>query len=381
MERRLFLKQMGALGFSFFGASPLSIAKNLEEKNNLPIFIFLFLRGGADGLSMLTPYSDKNYFEKRPKIAIPKNKGLILNADFSVNPILKETYYRYYKENKAVFIPSGGQKDNSRSHFFAEEVLQHGNSKDKSGFLNRLSEIKNLNGVSFTSSLYPIFKGTKPIPSFSLDELSFHSSKEEEQIISELYRKDKNLNQTLNVLYSNKPILEEIKKESSKDYDEVGRFMRFAKFMEISNSNLGFVLIDGWDTHIGQGLINSQFTKLLEKLNKSLLSYEKASSKDYWDRTYFVIFSEFGRTLAENGGLGTEHGHGNLISILGGGVKKSKILGNWDGLSKLHEDRDLFVHHEFNSILARLFKDLYQLSEKELNYVFPGTKKEKINLI
>lgn len=388
MNKREFLKNIGALGLTFiapkvFAQSSDYLIKQLDKDNKKPIMLFIFLRGGHDGLSLLSPYSDSVYFEKRPHIALPKDKGLVISNEFSINPLLKDSFYNCFNNKQAIFIPSSGQHHNSRSHFLSEDFISYGvnQANNESGFLNRLVEVTQLNGISFTSSIRPIFKGKQSIPCFSLDEINFSTSFQEDIIISNDYKNDALLSQALNNLNINRNALMDIKHSNQQDYNQVSQFQRFAKFMKLSNSNIGFIELAEWDTHISNHPLDSDLSDLLEKLNSSLVAYQNSCTPDDWKRTFIILFSEFGRTVKENAGLGTEHGHGNLLTILGGGLNQGKILGDWTSLNKLHEDRDLFVHNEFNNVLAKLFKQTYGLNNQELNYIFPNSLPEKFDLI
>lgn len=388
MNKRDFLKGLGALGLSFitpkvFAQSSDYLIKQLDKTNDKPIMLFVFLRGGHDGLSFLSPYSDSVYYEKRPHIALPKEKGLIISNEFSINPLLKESFYDLFNRKQAIFIPSSGQHHNSRSHFLSEDFISYGvnQATNESGFLNRLIEVTQLNGVSFTPSVRPIFKGKKSIPCFSLDEINFNTSSQEDKVIQQNYSQDSLLADALNNLNNNRNALMDIKKSNQQDYNQDSQFQRFARFMKLSNSNIGFIELAQWDTHISNHPLDSDLSELLEKLNSSLVSYKNSCTPADWKRTFIVLFSEFGRTVKENAGLGTEHGHGNLLTILGGGLNQGKILGDWTPLNKLHEDRDLFVHNEFNNVLAKLFKQAYGLNNQELNYILPNSSPEKFDLI
>jgi uncharacterized protein (DUF1501 family) len=116
MDRRNFLKY--TLGTSVL--TSINVFAKTNSKNN-PNLLFVLLRGGADGLSMLVPYSDSNYYEQRPRIAIPKEKCISINNTFGLNPSLSN-YVNWYKNNQAVFIPAAGQINNSRSHFQAQKT-------------------------------------------------------------------------------------------------------------------------------------------------------------------------------------------------------------------------------------------------------------------
>lgn len=373
MKRRNFFNIFPVLGLTFLNPNIVHAKENNEMK-----MLFVFLRGGADGLNMVVPHNDSVYYDLRKKIHIKKENQLEITTDFAINSKLKDSFYDSFKKNEAIFIPTSGQLHNSRSHFLSQKVMHFGveNRENKTGFLNRLLEITNLQGISFTKSKEIIFNGNVNVPNISLRDISYFLTPEIELEIFNNLNKDKLLLETYKSLLSTKYNLLRLKNNNEPDYNDIVQFKRVAKYMDMSQSNIGYIELESWDTHHEQ---ISAFNDLLENLNSCLVAYKENTKS--WNNTLVFIFSEFGRTVKENGGLGTEHGHGNLVTILGGGIKKSKILGDWVPLNKLHENRDLFVLHEYKSILAKLFSEVYGLNKNQLDYVFPNTSKESFNII
>jgi uncharacterized protein (DUF1501 family) len=129
-----------------------------------------------------------------------------------------------------------------------------------------------------------------------------------------------------------------------------------------------FAEIGGWDHHQNEP---QQMNQLLRQFGNALAAF----SKDMGDRMediVLVTMSEFGRTARENGDQGTDHGHGDVMMVLGGPVKGGKVYGKWPGLEKeqLFEGRDLAVTTDFRAVLSELVTG--QLGQKNLTQVFPG---------
>lgn len=369
MDRRNFLKY--TLGTSVL--TSINVFAKTNSKNN-PNFLFVLLRGGADGLSILVPYNDNNYYEQRPRIAIPKEKCVTINDTFGLNPTLNN-YVDWYKNNQLVFIPAAGQINNSRSHFQAQDVLEFGVNNIttyKSGFLGRMQEILGVSkSISFTEDMSPILTNEKlTIPNVSINQL---------RGVFNFKTNIVNYSGELNNIYSNVEknikIIEDIKGTN-------GKLSNVGKFMKEGNYNIGFVDFNDWDTHSEQGALDGRLNFLLANLNKELKEFEIAVGDEYWKNTIVVVMSEFGRKFKQNGN-GSDHGHGNLMTILGGMISKSNIVGDWLDLKEknLHQNRDLPVFYEYRDILGELFIKMYGLNNSEINYIFPNVNPTKFNLI
>ena len=134
---------------------------------------------------------------------------------------------------------------------------------------------------------------------------------------------------------------------------------------------IGFLSAGGWDTHANQGNQTGTLANNLGNLARALVQLRKdLSGPD----DVIVVMSEFGRTSAENGSRGTDHGHGNALWLLGNRVQGGRWHGNWKGLAveSLHEGRDLPVHHDFRGVLAQVLRSSQGLSALQVNTLFPG---------
>jgi uncharacterized protein (DUF1501 family) len=136
---------------------------------------------------------------------------------------------------------------------------------------------------------------------------------------------------------------------------------------------LAFLDLGGWDTHVNQGASQGQLAGHLKALGEGLSSLTQGLGDIYRD-TVIIIISEFGRTVHENGDLGTDHGHGNVMWLMGGGIQGGKIYGQWPGLAKenLYEERDLAVTTDFRSVIAAVLKQHLTIDDSQLNIIFPG---------
>ena len=136
-----------------------------------------------------------------------------------------------------------------------------------------------------------------------------------------------------------------------------------------------FVALGDWDTHVNQGNAQGMLARQLKGLGDGLGQLlSSLESHNQLDSTTIVVMSEFGRTVSENGNKGTDHGHGNVMWLLGGGVKGKQILGDWNGLESgnLYEGRDLPGTTDFRTVFSDLLINRYQLNAAQLHTVFPG---------
>src|SRR5207248_4022713 len=136
---------------------------------------------------------------------------------------------------------------------------------------------------------------------------------------------------------------------------------------------LAVVSLGGWDTHVRQGSHSGQLAERLRSLGDGLAAFAKTLGRD-WQDTAIVVLSEFGRTVRENGDGGTDHGHGNVVWVLGGRVAGGKIYGDWPGLASdaLYEGRDLAVTSDFRTVLAAVLARHLRLNDRALAQIFPG---------
>jgi uncharacterized protein (DUF1501 family) len=134
---------------------------------------------------------------------------------------------------------------------------------------------------------------------------------------------------------------------------------------------LGFLSAGGWDTHANQGASAGHLANQLAQLANAVLVLRQAFAGSH---DVVALVSEFGRTAAENGTRGTDHGHGNALWLLGNRVQGGRWHGRWDGLAqeRLHEGRDLPVHHDFRAVFAQVLRSTFGHSAAQLDALFPG---------
>lgn len=397
MKRRNFLTTLGyATTGMLIPVGLNSCVAQTEAKTNTPQrLVVVFLRGAIDGLNVVVPHQEPDYYQARPTVAIPypqEKDGVIdLDGFFGLHPHLKDVMPLWQNKSLA-FIHASGLPLIERSHFQAQDYMENGTpgTKDTSdGWMNRLlAELPQhrpvqalnvggttpyiLKGKMEIASLKPGKDSTKPIiTDRSNISTAFDSLYAGSDDLSKAYNDGRK---------SRKVVLAELNQEmvsSAGKANNVNAFVddaaEVARLM-VGNTRtqLAFMDIGGWDTHINQ---NSIHNKLLPNLGQGLATLVKGLEPIYSDTT-IVVMSEFGRTVKENGNRGTDHGHGNAIWLLGGKVRGGKIYGEWTGLeeSALSEERDLPVNTDFRQPLTAILQQHLGLSNSSLSRVFPGYK-------
>ena len=395
MKRRKLLKTIGlATGGLMLPVGQKSwVAQGLSQEPNPPRLVVILLRGAVDGLNVIVPHQDLDYYTHRPNIAIAppgKPKGAIdLDGFFGLHPTLKPLIPFWRKQNLA-FICNSGSTVQTRSHFDAQDYLESGTpgtKKTVDGWLNRLlvqldesrpAQALNVGNVTprilqGKASVAHLRPGKNSLANIPLDRDRVGSA------FDSLYGGQDKLDQ---VYQEGRKAREIIRQELNQEMMQAsGQALSPNQFVDdaaevaqlISGSTktqLAFMDVGGWDSHIQQpGLLN----RALPNLGKGLATLATNLGEVY-NKTTIVVMSEFGRTVKENGNRGTDHGHGNFMWLLGGAVKGGQIYGDWTGLSEsqLHEQRDLPVSTDFRDAIAEILSNHLQLNSQQIAQVFPN---------
>jgi uncharacterized protein (DUF1501 family) len=396
MQRRRFLE----LG-TCLAALPLCRAGRLfAAPPAAPRFLLVFLRGGYDCANVLVPYASAFYYESRPNIAVARpdaNTGaLALDAEWALAPSLRDTVGAMFHSKQVAFVPFAGTDDLSRSHFETQDDIERGQQANaaydsRSGFLARLASV--LNGTSppiaFTDSLPMIFRGARDVPNISLRAVGRAVLDERQaQIVASMYAGHR----LHDAVSDGLELRQEVARKFEDEMQQANRGAinakgfaleahRIARLMH-EQYRLGFVDIGGWDTHVNEGSASGQLANNLDNLGRGLATFAEELGPD-WNDTVVVVVSEFGRTFRENGNRGTDHGHGTVHWVLGGGIAGGRIAGEQVRVARanLLQDRDLPVLNNYRAWLGGLFRRLWGLSESQLDQVFPGATPHDLALV
>jgi uncharacterized protein (DUF1501 family) len=361
-----------------FGAAP--------TENRLAVVI---LRGGLDGLDAVPPYADRHYRTLRPTIAVPppgQDGGAIdLNGGFGLHPSLA-ALHDYYRNNQLLIMPAATTNYRARSHFDGQNLLENGSITPygaQDGWLNRallhLNDGDRRLGLAVGSAVPLILRGNTAVRTWSPSNLPTASD---------------DFLARLGYVYAEDPLLsvalrQGIKSQASaagvmSDMPDARRGPRGqAKLLAQAAGRLlaksdgprvAVLEVGGWDTHTNQA---NRLRNLLRQLAEGLQGFHQAIGPA-WQKTVVVVVSEFGRTVAENGSRGTDHGVGGIAMLLGGAVNGGRIVGKWPGLAptQLFENRDLAPANDYREIFKSVLHDHLGLDEGYIeDKVFPGGRK------
>ena len=401
ITRRIFLRN-GALAVagttalpSFLTRAALGAADPGVRPKRL---VVIFQRGAADGLNIVVPHGEPSYYAMRPTINIPKKSVLDLDGFFGLHPAMA-WFQPLWKQKHLAIVHAAGSPDPTRSHFDAQDFMESGTPGVKvtdDGWLNRaLPGLPVVSGkdksafraIALGPSLPRILSGKEP--AVAINNLNDFS-------VGGKNPKAAPLANTFEAMYENSvdtmlhgtgqetfDAVKMLKAADPAHYTPAaeanypkGRFGDSLKQLaQLIKANLGvqvaFADIGGWDHHVNEGSTQGQIANVLGEFSQSIAAFW-IDLGDLGEDTVVVTMSEFGRTARENGNRGTDHGHANVMFVLGGPVKGGKVYGRWPGLdqSQLYEGRDLAVTTDFRLVLSEVVSRY--LGNKDLRTVFPG---------
>ncbi len=368
--------------------------------------IVVFLRGAVDGLNLVIPYSESAYYDGRPTIAIPAggsdNALTDLDGQFGLHPALA-SLMPLWRERSLAFVHACGSPDATRSHFDAQNYMESGTPGVKStpdGWMNRLLAAlpephAPAQAVSFGPTLPRIFSGKMAVANMSVGKNAARPMPLDRPVVGDAFDRLYAGNDALSRAYregqaARKQLLGELKQDmeaASNDAPSASGFVQIADqvarlMARDRNIQLAFLAVGGWDTHVDQGAAAGQLANHLRPLGDGLTNLARSLGGAYGD-TVIVVMSEFGRTVRENGNGGTDHGHGNVMWMMGGAIRGGKIYGKWPGLSaeNLYQGRDLAVTTDFRDAISAALARHLQLDARQLAGVFPGYKPASTGLL
>jgi uncharacterized protein (DUF1501 family) len=415
-SRRGFMKG-SALALVGTSAIPAFLMKSVMAEattaaaNNRKLVV-LFQRGAADGLNIVVPYREKNYYAMRPSIAIQQKDVLDLDGFFGLHPRMA-AFKPLYDQGHLAIVHAVGSPDPSRSHFDAQDYMESGTPGVKStedGWLNRAlmdspapmgpgGKPSAFRAVALGSQVPRTLEGKQPAIAISnLADFSVAGKGPQPSAISNAFQamydesSDAVLHGTGQETFEAVKMLKvadpaKYQPAAGVDYPNTPFGSSLKQIAQLMKANLGveaaFSDIGGWDTHQNQGGATGQLANRLTEFSNGIAAFWKDMGDDSENIT-LVTMSEFGRTARQNGTGGTDHGHANVMFVLGGRVRGGKVYGRWPGLNdgQLNEGRDLTVTTDFRRVLGEAaYKTL---GSRNMDIVFPGAQvkpSEFLNLV
>lgn len=416
-SRREFLQKLGAIGAVGAGLTllpewmPRMAFAQQEHNPTGNTVVCIFLRGGMDGLCAVPPYFEgSNYYDARPTqhVAEPgsgANAAIDLDGRFGLHPTL-EPLKDLYDSGDLAIVHATGLTDPTRSHFDAMLFMEYGKPGEKhtdAGWLARhLQSTSYRSGSPFRSVGMGAVLPTSlqgAVSSLALQSIAdFHLQGRPDELAR--------IQQTLTQLYQVNDPVEPTHEQASlvfQTLDELGKInalgyvpangaeypagqfgMGLRQIAQLIKADVGLEIacidLGGWDTHENQGTHDGEFNQLLSTLSQGLSAFH-TDLQNSMDRVTVVTMSEFGRTLNENGSAGTDHGHGNVMFLLGGGVQGGQIYTDWPTLAqdRLDQDGDLAITTDYRDVLAEVVQ--HRLNNDDLEFVFPNYRPNPLGLL
>lgn len=436
INRRYALKTLlGAASACTAWAAPMAWAQSARPDQSDARLVVVFLRGAYDGLSALVPHGDANYYALRPSIALARPDGtaqstLMLDNTFGLHPALAPLM-PLWQQGVLTALPSTGSPDPTRSHFDAQhqwEIGMPGKSGSAAGWMNSLA--LSLAGTSADRGVSAVQRLTqaenKPLATASVIGVGEANpqilagsaavqlvpkgqaatrqgavgDERTRDAVMRLYSGQDDLSKAFRAgadsrMQTAKTLTTAMTEQATEDMAGMGGNAMHRE-MQLANNGagnaqgllldaqhlgtlmrqdrrlrLGFLSAGGWDTHANQGSATGTLAYNLGNLASTLVQLRRAFSQT---NDVIVVASEFGRTSAENGTRGTDHGHGNTMWLMGNRINGGQVHGGWTGLGagNLHEGRDLPVHNDFRSVLAQVLRGTQGLSNATIDGLFPG---------
>ncbi|MGA2807549.1 MAG: DUF1501 domain-containing protein [Terracidiphilus sp.] len=406
ITRRVFLRG-GALAMAGTSAVPAFLTRAVfaeTARAQLKRMVVIFQRGAADGLNVLVPYREKDYYSMRPTIAIPQSQVLDLDGFFGLHPSLA-SFEPLYRQGHLAIVAAAGSPDRSRSHFDAQDYMESGTPGDKStvdGWLNRAMQAEDLQSAARHRMEHTAFRaialgaqvprtlmgriealaidnvldfnvggrGSSPAPASEAFQAMYDSSSD-----SLLHTAGESTFEAVKMLRATDPAHYVPTPGAIYPNTQFGNAMK--QIAQLMKANLGveaaFTDIGGWDTHHNQGGVNGELANRLKEFSDGISAFWRDMGDDA-ENISLVTMSEFGRTAEQNGTGGTDHGRANVMFVLGGQVKGGKVYGKWPGLAReqLNESRDLAVTTDFRQVLAEVVTGT--LGTIDMQLTFPGAQ-------
>jgi len=356
------------------------------------VLVVIFLRGGADGLTLVAPVADDAYHRARPTLRVRENEGVRLDDVFVLHPRLAALSPLWMSGELAI-VHSVGSEDATRSHFEAQDLMEHGGTA-AGGWLGRFLRLRAvgqpgaLSAVAFGTELPAALRGApsatvlKSLGTFSLGD----GAQGMLRALADLYALERNAlgdsaRDTVNALQRLERMGNAPRPISAADYprDDFGEALRQTAQLVRARVGLEAATIDlgGWDSHFTQQQL---LDPVMQRLARGLAAFRRDLGADM-ARTTVVVMTEFGRRVAENSALGTDHGRGSVMFALGGGVQGGRVLGGWPGLSPdiLEGPGDLPVRTNYRNVLAPILSAMAEPSV--VARTFPEFAVEPLSLL
>jgi uncharacterized protein (DUF1501 family) len=360
--------------------------------------VVIFQRGAADGLNIVVPHAEPQYYAMRPSINIPRKSVIELDGFFGLHPSMS-SFLPLWQQRHLAIVHAAGSPDITRSHFDAQDFMESGTPGVKiteDGWLNRslqamprvTSQTQSpFRAIALGPSVPRILSGAEPAVAMNnINDFSIGGKNPKASPAATAFEAMYNHSADTVLHGTGEETFDAVNMLKAADPGKYtpapganypkGRFGdSLRQLAQLIKANLGvqvaFADIGGWDHHVNEGSTEGQLANVLGDFSQSLAAFW-TDLGDLGEETVVITMSEFGRTARENGNRGTDHGHANVMFVLGGPVKGGKVYGRWPGLnqSQLYEGRDLALTTDFRQVIGEAVA--HHMGNQNLPNVFPG---------
>jgi len=401
ITRRIFLRNsaLAVVGTAAVPSFLTRAAFGAVESTSNKRLVVIFQRGAADGLNIVVPHGESQYYAMRPNINIPRQSALDLDGFFGLHPSLA-AFQPLWQQKHLAIVHAAGSPDSTRSHFDAQDFMETGTPGLKAtedGWLNRsLHNLPQQNlpqrnspfrAIALGPSLPRILSGREPAVAMNnINDFSIGGRNPKGSAVANAFEAMYDQSSDSVLHGTGAETFDAVKMLRAADPGKYtpaaganypkGRFGdSLRQLAQLIKANLGvqvaFADIGGWDHHVNEGAVEGQLANVLGDYSQSLAAFW-IDLGDLAEETVIVTMSEFGRTARENGNRGTDHGHANVMFVLGGPVRGGRVYGRWPGLdqSQLYEGRDLALTTDFRQVIGEAVAR--HMGNNNLTTVFPG---------
>ena len=358
--------------------------------------VIVFLRGAADGLTLVAPVGDDNYHKFRPRLAVRQAGAVMLDGFFGLHPNLA-ALEPAWKDGALCIVHGAGGESDTRSHFEAQELMEHG-GPNAGGWLGRFLRVRRpgggpLSAVALGPALPEMLSGAPSAAAFeSLADFSLAERGGEKRVPADFPRELRRLYElesdglrdaarnTFDALARIEAIDARERPANGAEYDEGDPFARgLRQIAQLIQADVGLdaasLDLGGWDSHFTQQTL---IEPLMLRLARGLAAFRRDLGPRMAETTVLVM-TEFGRRVAENSAFGTDHGRGSAMFVLGGGVKGGRVFGGiepggpWPGLKPgmLEGPGDLPVWNNYRDVIAPVLTR-HGATPDDIGKIFPG---------
>jgi uncharacterized protein (DUF1501 family) len=389
---------------AFAAAVPLTVAGRVWAAPAADArLLVVFLRGAYDAANVVVPVASDFYPASRPTLAIARpdagnpNAALALDSDWGLHPALRDSIFPLWARREIAFVPFAGTSDDlSRSHFETQDTIELGQattgSRDyRSGFMSRVAaELTRVKPIAFTDQLPLIFRGKTQIPNIGINSVGRPGIDDRQASLLKSMYAQSDLGAAVSEGFR---VRDDVYRSVSEEMTAANRGAVSPRGFELSarrigrlmreQFNLGFVDVGGWDTHVNQGAATGYLADRLSELGRALAGFSEEIGPEAWRNTVVVVISEFGRTFHENGNRGTDHGHGSVYWVMGGGINGGRIAGEQVRIeqARLFQNRDYPVLTDYRALFAGLLRRMYGLNDASLQRIFASVRPAELGII